>query len=323
MAQSNTPTPTTLVRPPADFVCPLTKEVMDDPVIDPIFGGISFERTAIMKWLVDDGNTECPITGVPMSVDTLVPNAKLQWKIRYWKKKQQQQEQKSGLNPQEACCDDNETATDNVDQVINEDQQSKKDEEEDGRKSGNPPKRFLCPLTQKLMEEPMVSKYGHSYERLNILQWIAIHGGICPLTYKPLDISLLAPNVTLQREIELWNIEQETKTKNENNKEKNSNEENNKNTTTTSVKKEQDKKKNLTNFKINGNGSKVTSSSSMAIKQVMSKNFNMMIPTSITFNRNQQEQVEELDENRIVSLDSILDDVEDTLLEAENITLKL
>lgn len=60
-------------EPPAPFLCPLTLEVMTDPVMDP--EGNTFDRVAITKWLLR--NQTSPISRTPMRVDQLIPNRSL------------------------------------------------------------------------------------------------------------------------------------------------------------------------------------------------------------------------------------------------------
>eukprot|EP00525_Craspedostauros_australis_P011007 CAMPEP_0198121918 /NCGR_PEP_ID=MMETSP1442-20131203/33410_1 /TAXON_ID= /ORGANISM="Craspedostauros australis, Strain CCMP3328" /LENGTH=267 /DNA_ID=CAMNT_0043780819 /DNA_START=159 /DNA_END=963 /DNA_ORIENTATION=+ len=68
---------------PDEFICPLTLELMNDPLMDRM--GINFEREAIMEWL-NRGNNSCPLTRKPLSYSKLVPNAQLRLKIDQWKK---------------------------------------------------------------------------------------------------------------------------------------------------------------------------------------------------------------------------------------------
>jgi len=51
-------------------ICPITQEALIDPVIDP--EGNTFERAAIMQWLVD--NKTSPITRNNLEIDDLVTN---------------------------------------------------------------------------------------------------------------------------------------------------------------------------------------------------------------------------------------------------------
>lgn len=53
--------------------CPITKEVMADPVVDA--EGNSFERSAIVEWLLK--NEHSPLTRTPMRVEQLAPNRSL------------------------------------------------------------------------------------------------------------------------------------------------------------------------------------------------------------------------------------------------------
>uniref|UniRef100_M8CHF0 U-box domain-containing protein n=1 Tax=Aegilops tauschii TaxID=37682 RepID=M8CHF0_AEGTA len=57
---------------PDDFLCPISLEVMTDPVILP--SGHTFERRSIQRWL-DGGHRTCPVTNLPLPPDpTLIPN---------------------------------------------------------------------------------------------------------------------------------------------------------------------------------------------------------------------------------------------------------
>eukprot|EP01114_Cavostelium_apophysatum_P023812 TRINITY_DN908_c0_g1_i1.p1 TRINITY_DN908_c0_g1~~TRINITY_DN908_c0_g1_i1.p1 ORF type:complete len:832 (+),score=277.31 TRINITY_DN908_c0_g1_i1:122-2497(+) len=58
---------------PESFYCPLTQELMDDPVVDP--EGNSYEREAIEKWLEKDPTS--PITRTALTKGDLVPNRAL------------------------------------------------------------------------------------------------------------------------------------------------------------------------------------------------------------------------------------------------------
>ena len=66
---------------PPYYMCPITKQIMEDPVIDP--EGNSYEKYAIKFWLTK--NSTSPITRNPLTVDQLVPNRALQDAIQEWK----------------------------------------------------------------------------------------------------------------------------------------------------------------------------------------------------------------------------------------------
>ncbi len=59
------------------FICPITQEIMLDPVITP--HGISYERIAILKWLCK--NKSCPMTKNNLSKDDLITNYALKQSI--------------------------------------------------------------------------------------------------------------------------------------------------------------------------------------------------------------------------------------------------
>lgn len=64
---------------PESFYCPLTHELMIEPVVDP--EGNSYERSAIVTWLLK--NPSSPITRSQLRIQDLVPNRALQDAISY------------------------------------------------------------------------------------------------------------------------------------------------------------------------------------------------------------------------------------------------
>ncbi|PSS04736.1 U-box domain-containing protein [Actinidia chinensis var. chinensis] len=57
---------------PNDFRCPISLEIMFDPVI--LSSGHTFDRPSIQRWL-DTGHWACPITKLPLSEPpSLIPN---------------------------------------------------------------------------------------------------------------------------------------------------------------------------------------------------------------------------------------------------------
>jgi hypothetical protein len=64
------------------FVCPITQDLMRDPVITP--HGISFERSAIQDWI--SKNPNCPFTNKPLKKEDLVTNYALKNSIQEYLK---------------------------------------------------------------------------------------------------------------------------------------------------------------------------------------------------------------------------------------------
>ena len=58
---------------PEDFVCPITKDVMEDPVL--ANDGYTYERIAIMQYVVNEGKS--PMTRQEMNEAQLMPNRAL------------------------------------------------------------------------------------------------------------------------------------------------------------------------------------------------------------------------------------------------------
>ncbi|KAF7135912.1 hypothetical protein RHSIM_Rhsim08G0096400 [Rhododendron simsii] len=75
-SESSNPIPT-----PADFCCPLSLELMRDPVI--VASGQTYERGFIKKW-IDLGLTVCPKTRQTMAHTNLIPNYTVKALIANW-----------------------------------------------------------------------------------------------------------------------------------------------------------------------------------------------------------------------------------------------
>mmetsp|Transcript_1650 Transcript_1650/g.3539 ORF Transcript_1650/g.3539 Transcript_1650/m.3539 type:complete len:105 (-) Transcript_1650:226-540(-) len=56
---------------PPDYICPITQELMRDPVS--ALDGHSYEREAITQWF-EQGRIESPLTNAPLGSTQLIPN---------------------------------------------------------------------------------------------------------------------------------------------------------------------------------------------------------------------------------------------------------
>ncbi|PKI53884.1 hypothetical protein CRG98_025678, partial [Punica granatum] len=70
------------LEPLCSFYCPITLDVMVDPV--ETSSGMTFERQAIEKWFAL-GNNTCPLTQIPIENTVLRPNKNLRQSIEEWK----------------------------------------------------------------------------------------------------------------------------------------------------------------------------------------------------------------------------------------------
>lgn len=69
------------------------------------------------------------------------------------------------------------------------------------------PSDFICPITMEIMIHPVMTRYGHSFDRSAIMTWISSSDGAqreCPLTRKPLRISDIINNHSLAQRIKAW-----------------------------------------------------------------------------------------------------------------------
>ena len=74
-------------EPPEEFLCPITLDIMEDPVI--ATDGYTYERVAIMQHL--ELNTMSPMTREEMNENQLLPNRNLKDAIDRWQRKEKNQ----------------------------------------------------------------------------------------------------------------------------------------------------------------------------------------------------------------------------------------
>lgn len=66
---------------PSEYICPITQEVFEDPVL--AADGYTYEREPILKWL-QTGHTASPMTGDQLAHPGLTPNHALRSAVRQW-----------------------------------------------------------------------------------------------------------------------------------------------------------------------------------------------------------------------------------------------
>ena len=74
------PSPPPKAKPPIEYLCPITRELMDDPVV--LTDGFSYERVAIIEWV--QSRMISPMTGAAVA-NVLMPNTVLRVMINDWK----------------------------------------------------------------------------------------------------------------------------------------------------------------------------------------------------------------------------------------------
>ncbi|PON39998.1 Coatomer beta subunit [Trema orientale] len=70
------------IEVPPFFLCPISLEIMKDPVT--VSTGITYDRESIEKWLFSGKNETCPVTKQPIPDSELTPNHTLRRLIQAW-----------------------------------------------------------------------------------------------------------------------------------------------------------------------------------------------------------------------------------------------
>ena len=63
---------------------------------------------------------------------------------------------------------------------------------------------YICPISQSLMENPMMTRSGQNFERSSIMKWLDAGNEVCPITSQPLSYSGLLLNHNLKAQIQIW-----------------------------------------------------------------------------------------------------------------------
>ncbi|KAJ9540736.1 hypothetical protein OSB04_027242 [Centaurea solstitialis] len=77
-------------------------------------------------------------------------------------------------------------------------------EEPRTRSNGVPPEEFKCPISLKLMYDPVVIDSGQTFERMWIQKWFDEGHDVCPKTNRKLSNVSLTPNTAMKDMISRW-----------------------------------------------------------------------------------------------------------------------
>lgn len=75
----------------------------------------------------------------------------------------------------------------------------------------SPPLEFLCPISSKLMLDPVIISSGQTYERENIKKWFEQGNDTCPKTKIKLDNFAIIPNTIMKDLIANWHRDRDIK----------------------------------------------------------------------------------------------------------------
>lgn len=196
---------------PEDFICPLTKKVMENPVQD--IAGNNYEKEAILEYI--KCNPKVPLKGVFLFPDHLMPNEELKKAIAKYKLSKNSTPALSssqlpplgpvGMSafqaPQKELPASKEIMPSRSAQSILPKSEPNVEILEDAEDEEDP---LTCPITLEMMKEPVMASDGHTYERKAIIQWIQQHG-TSPKTREPLTIESLKTNYAIKKLIQLKN----------------------------------------------------------------------------------------------------------------------
>jgi Ran GTPase-activating protein (RanGAP) involved in mRNA processing and transport len=72
------------------------------------------------------------------------------------------------------------------------------EEAEDEQEEESMPNEYFCPITQEIMEDPVMARDGHTYERASIQRWFSMGNQTSPKTGARLPSTDLIPNYSMR-----------------------------------------------------------------------------------------------------------------------------
>ena len=168
---------------PPDFACPITQELMEDPVT--CKDGMTYERSEIEEWF-RRGNRTSPKTNATLPTLEVVPNHSLRGAIATWRERR----------PRAAA---------RLESLRRANRLLAARPVEAPRSI---PARFFDPFLPSLMVDPVRAEDGHDYNRACLQKWVADAARtrrplVSPITRAPMGPSFTS-NAELRAEIAMF-----------------------------------------------------------------------------------------------------------------------
>lgn len=202
---------------PSKALCQLTGTLMADPVQTP--EGNVFERAALEDWIAQ--NRSNPLTGGALTFDQCVPATALQpfiqgYQLQMFAASQIAPEAfdqppvlESEPPPPSAVAVPPAPVTGpsllgSIPSLAQPAPQKKKGKSKihiTSRSVVECPEEMRCGIDGKVMTQPMVSPYGHRFEKKTLEKWMSSCGQVCPITQKPMTMNDCQPDGEMKKAI--------------------------------------------------------------------------------------------------------------------------
>ncbi|CAE7467063.1 PUB7 [Symbiodinium natans] len=206
---------------PQKAVCQLSGALMHDPVSTP--DGYLFERAALEDWTSQHGSN--PLTGAPLAMDEVVDREDIAnfiqgYQLQMLSVTQVAPEAIDGAVPEVRAAPDPDVPAPPPTKPVETGPSllgdlpslSKNDESQNKRKDKHKiriesrsvvdcPEDMRCAIDGKVMVNPVLSRYGHHFERKTLEKWFGNCGSVCPITQKPLRLEECQPDNEMKKRI--------------------------------------------------------------------------------------------------------------------------
>lgn len=206
---------------PQKAVCQLSGALMHDPVSTP--DGYLFERAALEDWTSQHGSN--PLTGAPLAMDEVVDREDIAnfiqgYQLQMLSVTQVAPEAIDGAGPEVRAAPDPDVPAPPPTKPVETGPSllgdlpalSKTDTTESKRKDKakiriesrsvvDCPEDMRCAIDGKVMVNPVLSRYGHHFERKTLEKWFGNCGSVCPITQKPLRLEECQPDQEMKKRI--------------------------------------------------------------------------------------------------------------------------
>ncbi|CAE7210450.1 GIP [Symbiodinium necroappetens] len=204
---------------PQKAVCQLSGALMHDPVSTP--DGYLFERAALEDWTSQHGSN--PLTGAPLAMDEVVDREDIAnfiqgYQLQMLSVTQVAPEAIDGAGPEVRAAPDPDVPAPPPTKPVETGPSllgdlpalSKTDTTESKRKDKakiriesrsvvDCPEDMRCAIDGKVMVNPVLSRYGHHFERKTLEKWFGNCGSVCPITQKPLRLEECQPDQEMKK----------------------------------------------------------------------------------------------------------------------------
>lgn len=201
---------------PSMALCQLSGVLMHDPVATP--DGHLFERAALEDWTTYHATN--PLTGAPLAMEECREAKEIQGYIQGYQlqmlsacqiapeafEEPSQPQVEAPARPAAKPLHTGPSLLGDLPTLASAQGSEPKKKEKskiriESRSVVDCPEDMRCAVDGKVMVNPLLSPYGHHFEKKTLERWMANCGSVCPITSKPLRLDECTPDSDMKKRI--------------------------------------------------------------------------------------------------------------------------